>query len=82
MTETIQYNNKKIKLPCGVLYNDCEMVEETNPYSGEGCKLPRFARDVYIKIKNAEIEKDYKTMDKCIFWFQKHFTKEYFILLD
>ena len=82
MKETITYNNKKIKLPCDVLYNDCEIVEEINPYSGEVCKLPRFARGVYVKIKNAEISGDYKTMQKCITWFQKHFTKEYYTLLD
>jgi hypothetical protein len=44
--------------------------------------LPNFARGVYYKIKNAEINEDYKTMRKGISWFQKHFTKQYYILLD
>ena len=82
MTQTVKYNNKKIKLPCDVLYNDCEMVEQINPYSGESCELPKFARGVYCRIKNAEMVGDYKTMQKCITWFQKHFTKQYFTLLD
>ena len=82
MTKTIEYNGKKIKLPCDILYDDCELVRETNPFSGEVCILPRFARGVYYKIKNAEIANDYKTMQKCITWFQKHFTNEYFVLLD
>jgi len=80
--KTINYDGKKIKLPCEVVYDDCEMVTETNPYSNESCDLPRFARGVYYKIKNAEINEDYKTMQKGISWFQKHFTKQYYVLLD
>ena len=82
MNKVIEYNGKKIKLPCDILYDDCELVLETNPFSNESCYLPRFARGVYYKIKNAEIEEDYKTMQKCISWFSKNFTKEYFVLLD
>ena len=80
--KTINYNGKKIKLPCDVLYDDCELVTEQNQFSGEQCQLPKFARGVYYKIKNAEINQDYKTMQKCITWFQKHFTDQYFTLLD
>ena len=78
----INYDGKKIKMPCEVVYDDCEIVTEQNPYSGESCDLPNFARGVYYKIKNAEINEDYKTMQKGISWFQKHFTKQYYILLD
>jgi len=80
--KTINYNGKKIKLPCEVLYDDCEIVTETNPFSNESCDLPKFARGVYYAIKNAEINGNYKKMKKLITWFQKHFTKQYFILLD
>ena len=80
--KTINYNGKKIKLPCEVVYDDCEMVTEINPFSNESCDLPRFARGVYYAIKNAEINGKYKKMQKLITWFQKHFTNEYFILLD
>lgn len=80
--KTINYNGKKIKLPCEVLYDDCEMVTEINHFSNESCDLPRFARGVYYAIKNAEIDGKYKKMQKLITWFQKHFTKQYFILLD
>ena len=80
--KTINYNGKKIKLPCEVLYDDCEIVTETNPFSNESCDLPKFARGVYYAIKNAEINGNYKKMQKLITWFQKHFTKQYFILLD
>ena len=80
--KTINYNGKKIKLPCEVLYDDCEIVTEINPYSNESCDIPRFARGVYYAIKNAEINGNYKKMQKLITWFQKHFTNEYFVLLD
>lgn len=80
--KTINYNGKKIKLPCDVIYDDCEMVTETNPFSNESCDLPRFARGVYYAIKNAEIDGNYKKMQKLITWFQKHFTNQYFVLLD
>ena len=80
--KTINYNGKKIKLPCDVLYDDCEIVTETNPYSNESCNLPKFARGVYYQIKNAEINGNYKKMQKLITWFQKHFTNQYFVLLD
>ena len=78
----IDYNGKKIKLPCDVLYDDCEIVTEKNPLSNQSCDLPRFARGVYYAIKNAEIDGKYKKMQKLITWFQKHFTNQYFILLD
>ena len=39
-------------------------------------------RLVVSAIKDAEINEDYKTMQKGISWFQKHFTNQYFILLD
>jgi len=80
--KTINYNGKKIKLPCEVLYDDCEIVTEINPFSNESCDLPRFARGVYYAIKNAEINGNYKKMQKLITWFQKHFTNQYFVLLD
>jgi len=80
--QSIKYNGKTIKLPCDVLYNDTEIVSQTNPYSNQSCELPKFARGVYCAIKNAEIDGNYKKMQKCITWFQKHFTSQYYTLLD
>tara|TARA_R100000541_G_scaffold14697_2_gene24076 strand:- start:2666 stop:2923 length:258 start_codon:yes stop_codon:yes gene_type:complete len=80
--QSIKYNGKTIKLPCEVSYNDTEIVTETNPYSNQSCELPKFARGVYYAIKNAEIDENYKKMQKCITWFQKHFTSQYYTLLD
>jgi len=78
----IEYNNKKYKLPCEVVYDDCEMVEVINYSNGETCMLPRFARGVYIAIKNAEVDGKYKKMQKLLDWFSINFTDEYFLLLD
>lgn len=80
--EYIQYNGKKIKMPFKGYFNDQRMVQTTNPWSGQSVFLPRFAQDVYHKIKNAELHQDYKTMRKGLDWFQKHFIDEYFVLLD
>ena len=80
--QSIKYNGKTIKLPCDILYNDIEIVTQTNPYSNQSCELPKFARGVYCAIKNAEIDGNHKKMQKCITWFQKHFTSQYYTLLD
>lgn len=80
--EYIQYNGKKIRMPFKGYFNDQRMVQTTNPWSGQSVFLPRFAQDVYHKIKNAELHQDYKTMRKGLDWFQKHFIDEYFVLLD
>ena len=80
--EYIEYNGKKIRMPFKGYFNDQRMVQTTNPWSGESVFIPRFAQDVYHKIKNAESHQDYKTMRKGLDWFQKHFIDEYFVLLD
>lgn len=80
--KTIEFENKKYKLPCDVLYDDCELVTEENPVNGLKCILPRFARGVYYEIKNAEINGKYKKMQKLSRWFIENFREEYYVLLD
>ena len=53
-----------------------------NPFSGQSCSLPYYAKRVYEMIKQAEVKEDYKTMRKGLDWFSRNFTKEYYILLD
>ena len=53
-----------------------------NPFSGQSCSLPYYAKRVYEMIKQAEVQEDYKTMRKGLDWFSRNFTKEYYILLD
>lgn len=58
------------------------MEDVCNPYSGESCELPRYAVAVYDTIKEAELAEDYDIVRKGIEWFQVHFTKQYYTLLD
>ena len=51
--KTIEFENKKYKLPCDVVYDDCELVEVVNPYSGQKCILPRISGySVFIIFSN------------------------------
>jgi len=56
---TINYNNKKMKLPFEVNSHSSAMVKRTNPLSGESTTLPGFAAAVYdyIIYKNMEAER-------------------------
>ena len=44
---TINYNNKKLKLPFGIKSDSTTMVKRTNPFSGQSINLPEFAAQVY-----------------------------------
>ena len=88
-TLRIDIMTKKIKLPF-----ECEVLEHpeviANPFSGEKIELQPDAVAVYDSIKGAEYLADpnngddpkWETVRKGIAWFQKHFPKEYMILLD
>ena len=83
----IQYNNKTIKIPAYFANNidskqALDITTCTNPYSNESCELPDFAATIYYNIKDAEWAKQYKIMQQGITWFQKYFTKQYYVLLD
>ena len=75
-----------MKLPFKIMMTDLKskhaLETVTNPYSGESCELPRYAVAVYDVIKGAELLEDGKTMRKGLDWFQKHFTDQYYVLLD
>ena len=44
---TINYNNKKMRLPFEVKTHSSAMVKRTNPFSGQSITLPGFAAAVY-----------------------------------
>ena len=67
--------------PFEVEIMDKAPVEVANPYSGEKVMLEPIAVAVYDCIKGAEYMEDGDTMQKGIEWFQKHYPKEYFVLL-
>jgi len=55
---TINYNNKKMKLPFEIKTHSTAMVKRTNPFSGQSTTLPGFAAAVYdyTIYKNHEME--------------------------
>ena len=61
---------------------DTKPVEVKNPFSGEKVMLQPTAIAVYDCIKGAEALGEYDTVEKGIEWFQKHYPKEYMVLLD
>ena len=85
----ILYNltkGKNMKLPFKIMLSDPKskhaLETVTNPYSGQSCQLPRYAVAVYDTIKGAEVTGDVDLMRKGLTWFQKHFTDQYYVLLD
>ena len=70
-----------MKLPFACeLYSDGGEV--SNPFSGEKCNLTADALSVYDTITGAEYLQKYDTVRKGLDWFQKHYPKEYMVLLD
>jgi hypothetical protein len=82
--QTIEYNGKTIKLPFEIYpdFLDTKEVDVANHFSGEKTTLPTFAKAVRDAVLGAELLGDYPKVRKGIDWFQKHFVKEYFVLLD
>jgi len=68
--------------PFEVEIMDKAPVEVANPFSGEKVMLEPIAVAVYDCIKGAEMMQDYKLVEEGIEWFQKHYPKEYMVLLD
>ena len=61
---------------------DTKPVEVENPFSKQKVKLQPTAVAVYDCIKGAEMLEDFDMVEKGIQWFQKHYPKEYMVLLD
>ena len=79
---------KTNKLPFKLMMDGNELktqqaeVTRTNPFSNVTVTLPRYAGMVYDKIKAAEVNEDYDTMQKGLDWFSRNFTDAYYKLLD
>ena len=59
-----------------------EKIKTTNPYSGQSEMLTPEEHKLYIKIKEAEFDGDYKTRQKCLDKFSRLNAKAYMTLLD
>ena len=88
---SIKYKGKLYNIPQP--FNQCYFGSEPtklmtigNRFNDEGsqqyAKLPAFAVAIYDTIIGAEQTEDWDLMQKCITWFQKNFTNEYYTLLD
>ena len=85
---TIKWNNKEYKMPFDADYSRQkadsfkEEIIVNNRFSNEPAMLPWFAVAVYDTLMGAEQLGDDKTLRKGLDWFQKYFTKQYYVLLD
>jgi len=58
------------------------LIRATNPYSGQSEMLTPDEHKLYIEIKEAERDEDYKTMQKGLSRFSRMNAKAYMTLLD
>ena len=82
--QSVEYNCKRYTLPFLVAKESLSTEQDTvrNRFGGESCTLPAFAVAVYDVIIGSEMLGDYKTVRQGLDWFSRHFTKEYYVLLD
>ena len=59
-----------------------QQIKATNPYSGQSAMLTPEEHTLYIEIKEAERDEDYKTMQKGLSKFSRLNAKAYMTLLD
>ena len=66
---------------------DCQIYPEkqvtiANRFSGQETTMPGYAAAVYDTIIGAEQFEDWDTVRAGLDWFQKHFPKQYMVVLD
>jgi hypothetical protein len=59
-----------------------DKIKATNPYSGESAMLTPDEHKLYIEIKQAEWDEDYKTVEKGLSKFSRMNAAAYMTLLD
>tara|TARA_R110002020_G_scaffold402683_1_gene612816 strand:- start:54 stop:272 length:219 start_codon:yes stop_codon:yes gene_type:complete len=59
-----------------------QMINVTNPYSGQSIDLTEDEHKVYMQVKQDEIDEKYDAMQKGLSKFSKMNAKAYFVLLD
>ena len=59
-----------------------DKIKATNPYSGESAMLTPDEHKLYIEIKEAEFNEDYKTVQKGLSKFSRMNASAYMTLLD
>ena len=71
----------KIKLPFECMVGT-QPETVTNPFSGQSITLTPEAVAVYDTIMGCQYTQDYRTMEKGLDWFRRHFPEAYMVLLD
>jgi len=59
-----------------------DKIKATNPYSGESAMLTPDEHKLYIEIKEAEFNEDYKAVQKGLSKFSRLNASAYMVLLD
>ena len=59
-----------------------DKIKATNPYSGESAMLTPDEHKLYIEIKEAEFNEDYKTVQKGLSKFSRMNASAFMVLLD
>ena len=59
-----------------------DKIKATNPYSGESAMLTPDEHKLYIEIKQAEWDEDYKTVQQGLSKFSRLNASAYMVLLD
>ena len=59
-----------------------DKIKATNPYSGQSAMLTPDEHKLYIEIKQAEWDEDYKTVEKGLSKFSRMNASAYMTLLD
>ena len=63
-------------------YKETMKIKATNPYSGQSEMLTPEEHKLYIEIKEAEFNEDYKTVQQGLSKFSRMNAKAYMTLLD
>jgi len=63
-------------------YKETMKIKATNPYSGESAMLTPDEHKLYIEIKQAEWDEDYKTVQQGLSKFSRMNAAAYMTLLD
>jgi hypothetical protein len=63
-------------------YKETMKIKATNPYSGESAMLTPDEHKLYIEIKQAEWDEDYKTVQQGLSKFSRMNASAYMTLLD
>ena len=78
----INWHGKKVSVPFNCQIYPEKEVKIANRFGGEECTMPGYAAAVYDTIIGAERFEDWDTVRAGLDWFQKHFPKQYMVVLD